>query len=48
MRGIVCNAGKGNLDESPRAYKDIFEVMDLQSSLVDVVEYVKPIIVVKG
>lgn len=35
------------LDESPFAYKDIFEVMALQHELVEVVEHVKPIINVK-
>lgn len=36
------------LDESPFAYKNIFEVMALQSDLVDVVAHVRPIINIKG
>lgn len=48
MEGICANVGKGTLDESPMAYKDIFEVMRLQNDLVEVVNYVRPIINVKG
>ncbi len=48
MKGITCNAGESTLDESPMAYKDIFEVMALQSDLVEVISYVKPIINMKG
>lgn len=48
MDGIVANVGKGTLDESPFAYKDIYEVMRLQADLVEVIDHVKPIINVKG
>ena len=48
MVGIVANVGTSTLDESPFAYKDIFDVMRLQEDLVEVIAYVKPIINVKG
>jgi tRNA-splicing ligase RtcB len=48
MEGVTALVGDGTLDESPMAYKDIFEVMRLQSDLVDVVVHVKPIINIKG
>lgn len=48
MKGIVAKVGKNTLDESPSAYKDIFEVMELQKDLVEVVAYIKPIINIKG
>ena len=48
MDGIVANVGQGTLDESPFAYKDIYEVMRLQADLVDIIDHVKPIINVKG
>lgn len=48
MDGIVGNITESTLDESPFAYKDIFEVMRLQEDLVEVVEHIKPIINVKG
>ena len=48
MDGIVANVSEDTLDESPMAYKDIFEVMELQKDLVDVVTHIKPILNVKG
>ncbi len=48
MIGITAKVGNSTLDESPFAYKDIFEVMRLQSELVEVVAHVKPIINIKG
>jgi tRNA-splicing ligase RtcB len=48
MKGIVANISKSTLDESPMAYKDIFEVMRLQAGLVEVITHVKPLINVKG
>jgi tRNA-splicing ligase RtcB len=48
MQGICANVQASTLDESPAAYKDIFSVMRLQSEMVEVVEYVKPIVNVKG
>lgn len=48
MSGVVALVTKDTLDESPFAYKDIFEVMRLQSGLVDTVAHIKPIINIKG
>ena len=48
MEGIVASVSKNTLDESPFAYKDIYEVMRLQEDLVEVITHVKPIINVKG
>ncbi len=50
MEGVVANVDSGTLDESPMAYKDIFEVMRIQEGLgvVETVAHVKPILNVKG
>jgi tRNA-splicing ligase RtcB len=48
MKGVVANVSNSTLDESPFAYKNIFEVMDNQKDLVDVIDHVKPIINIKG
>ncbi len=48
MAGIITNHCKATLDESPKAYKDIFEVMKLQEDLVEVIDYVKPVLNIKG
>jgi len=48
MTGIQALVDEKTLDESPFAYKDIFDVMRLQDSLVEVIAHVKPIINVKG
>jgi tRNA-splicing ligase RtcB len=48
MEGIVSKTTEDTLDESPMAYKDIYEVMALQSELVDIVCHVKPIINIKA
>jgi tRNA-splicing ligase RtcB len=48
MQGITAKVSKATLDESPMAYKDIFDVMHLQKDLVDVICHVLPIINVKG
>lgn len=47
MKGITGTVDENTLDESPFAYKDIFEVMALQDELVDVVEHIKVLINVK-
>ena len=47
MKGITGTVDENTLDESPFAYKDIFEVMKLQDDLVDVVEHIKVLINVK-
>lgn len=48
MQGITAKVGAGTLDEAPMAYKNIFEVMRLQSDMVDVVHHIKPLINIKG
>lgn len=48
MVGITAKIDKDTLDESPSAYKSIYEVMELQKDLVEVIAYVKPIINIKG
>ena len=48
MNGIVTNHTNDTLDESSKAYKNIFEVMELQKDLVEVINYIKPILNIKG
>lgn len=48
MVGIKAKVGQSTLDESPDAYKNIFDVMDQQSELVEVVTHVKPLLNIKG
>jgi len=47
MLGIRGTVDENTLDESPFAYKDIFEVMKLQEDLVEVKEHIKVLINVK-
>lgn len=48
MVGIVTNHTSNTLDEAPKAYKNIFEVMRLQKDLVEVVDREIPILNIKG
>ncbi len=48
MQGIQALVKPATLDESPAAYKDIFEVMRLQEPLVTVKHHVRPLINIKG
>ena len=49
MAGIVHNINSvDQLDEAPSAYKDIEEVIKLESDLVTPVVKFKPLAVVKG
>lgn len=48
MDGIVAKVQESTLDESPYAYKNIFEVMELQKDLIDIIYHLKPIINVKA
>lgn len=48
MTGVKARVDEGTLDESPMAYKDIFEVMRLQEGLVEIIHHVRPIINIKG
>lgn len=45
---LVTNHTEKMLDEAPQAYKNIFEVMELQSDLVEVVDRVIPLLNIKG
>ena len=48
MGQVTALITKDTLDESPFAYKNIYDVMRLQEHLVDVITHVKPIINIKG
>lgn len=48
MQGIVAKVGADTLDESPNAYKNIFEVMRLQDGMVEIKHHIKPIVNIKG
>ena len=48
MGEVKARVEQSTLDESPFAYKNIFEVMEQQKDLVEIVEYVKPLINIKG
>jgi len=39
--------GMINLEEAPRAYKDIHKVIEAQSDLIDVVNILKPLAMIK-
>lgn len=46
--GVECRKDSGVLDEIPGSYKDIRQVMDQQSDLVEVVAQLKQLVCVKG
>lgn len=48
MKGVTAKIDEETLDESPMAYKNIFDVMDAQKDLVEIVAHIKPIINIKG
>ncbi|MFT5701472.1 MAG: tRNA-splicing ligase RtcB [Desulforhopalus sp.] len=48
MRGVVAKVDDDTLDESPEAYKNIFEVMRMQDDLVETLHHVIPLVNVKG
>jgi tRNA-splicing ligase RtcB len=48
MSDVMARVNRNTLDESPMAYKNINLVMQYQKDLVEVIDYVKPIINVKG
>lgn len=48
MINVTALVSEGTLDESPSVYKNIFDVMSLQSNLVDIMHHVKPLINIKG
>lgn len=45
---ITARVDRHTLDEAPLAYKNIWEVMQLQADLVDVLHHIRPIINIKG
>lgn len=48
MEGVKAKIDRGTLDESPFAYKNIFDVMEAQHDMVEVIDYVRPLINIKG
>jgi tRNA-splicing ligase RtcB len=46
--GVECRKDAGVIDEIPSAYKDIQQVMDNQSDLVEIVAELKQVLCVKG
>ena len=48
MKEVTGKIDEDTLDEAPMAYKNIFEVMELQNDLVQVIAYIKPLINIKG
>lgn len=46
--GLVCRKDADVIDESPRAYKDIDDVMAAQTDLVEVVHTLRAVVCVKG
>ncbi len=48
MKGIKAKVSTDTIDESPGAYKNIFDVMEQQKDLVEVMHHIKPIINIKG
>jgi tRNA-splicing ligase RtcB len=48
MDGILCNLSENILDESPKAYKNIYDVMESQKESVKIITQIKPIINWKG
>jgi len=47
-KGVECRKDSGVLDEIPRAYKPIEQVMNNQSDLVEIVATLKQVVCVKG
>ncbi|XP_078371222.1 RNA-splicing ligase RtcB-like isoform X2 [Oculina patagonica] len=47
-QGVECRKDADVIDETPMAYKDIDDVMEAQSDLVDVVHTLKQVLCVKG
>lgn len=47
-RGVDCRKDSGVIDEIPAAYKDIDQVMEHQSDLVEVVHTLKQVLCIKG
>ncbi|HNV01566.1 MAG TPA: RtcB family protein [archaeon] len=48
MKGITATIENGTIDESPFAYKNIYEVIEAQKESIKLYKYLKPIINLKG
>ena len=48
MTGIVAKVDLATLDESPFAYKSIFDVMAQQADLVETIHHIRPIVNIKA
>ena len=48
MEGIITNLTSSTIDEAPMVYKDIFEVMEMQKDMVEVLYHIKPVLNIKG
>ena len=48
MKDVVFGVRQGDYDEMPQAYKDIHAVMGNQADLVEAVDLLHPLAVVKG
>lgn len=48
MKNVQAKVDEKTIDESPFAYKNIFDVIDQQKDLIDVIHHVKPLINIKG
>lgn len=46
--GVVCRKDEGVIDESPRAYKNVEDVMRAQADLVEVIHELHGVVCVKG
>jgi tRNA-splicing ligase RtcB len=45
---VTAQCKEGNLDENPGAYKDIFQVLDEQRDLIEVISHIRPLINIKS
>lgn len=50
MNGIVGDVSQSTLDEAPNAYKNIYDVMQVQvdNNMLEIVEHIKPFLNIKG
>jgi tRNA-splicing ligase RtcB len=46
--GVECRKDESVIDETPKAYKNIDDVMSAQEELVDIVHTLKQVLCVKG
>ncbi|MGS5404555.1 RtcB family protein, partial [Acinetobacter junii] len=47
-RGIECRKDASVIDEIPSAYKDIDQVMQNQSDLIEIIHTLKQVLCIKG